>query len=518
MDANIMQFEKKLRSSSTYKKFDVSDDGSVLRLEVSPSDMISLSKDCVSAGALYDSAFISLGKNSSFTTYYVFRVPELPRILVLVANGKEFHSITSAVPAAILDERKMQDLTGLKLQGIPDSRALIFHPEAGLPKSRPLNPGCGFESMQKDYPMVGTGAEGEFEIPVGPVHAGIIEPGHFRFQVVGEPILKLEARLFFLHRGLENIAEGKSYSEAVPLVEQIAGDETIANTVAYVQAVESFQGMKVPTRAKYIRTILMELERIYSHLADLGGMPTDVGFYLAASRFAILRESMMRLNMDLTGSRFLRGICTVGGLIRDLDDQKIQEVSSKLHSFLSNLDAIEVATLSSSTFIDRAYSTGTVPNALATELALVGPAARAAGVSCDVRIQFPYAAYDEVHVMEAIERDGDVLSRFLVKINEVKVSAAIVLELIEKLKPGPIMTTESAPKSDFLGFGWSEAPRGSCMFMVEGTSNGRIKRLAVRTASFKNWRAAEKAVLGNIVPDFPLVNKSFNLAYAGNDL
>ncbi len=492
----------------------------MLRLECSPEALYSLCWACTRAGGVFDSAFISNSGKGAFEVSYVFRVQDADRMVAMCASGKEFFSISHLIPAAIWDERKMQDVTGLKFGRMADSRALIFHPEAGMPDKRPLSQSAIKESeIDKSYPMPGTGAHGEYEIPVGPVHAGIIEPGHFRFHVVGEPILKMETRMFFLHRGIEAFAEGKTFSEAVPLMEQISGDETAANSVAFAQAVESACGMDVPERAKYLRTVLLEMERIYSHLADLGGMATDVGFYGASSRFTLLREEMMRLNKEVSGNRFLRGLIAIGGMSRDIPDDALSTLSNKLKRFLAMLDELQEITLSSSTFLDRAFSTGIVSADIARELALVGPGARASGISCDARVHYPYAAYGKIKVQEALETNGDVLSRFFVKLTEVRNAAAIMLEAMDKMPKGAVLSKDSATASDGkIGFGWAEAPRGSCMFMVEAAKGGKIRRLACRTASFRNWRALEQAVLGNIVPDFPLINKSFNLSYAGCDL
>jgi formate hydrogenlyase subunit 5 len=494
--------------------------GSCTWMKVRADKMLRACKACLDNGAVFDSAFISKA-SGSFAVYYLFRAAALGRMLVFCAQGTDFVAISALLNAASWDERKMQDLTGLKLKGLPDARPLIFHPESGMPAARPLG-GKPIEKPKSTvYPMPGTGVEGEFEIAVGPVHAGIIESGHFRFHVLGEQINKMEVRMFFLHRGVEKAAEGKSALDALPMVESVSGDESVANAVAYCHAVESALALKVPERAEYVRTILLELERIYSHLADLGGMPTDVGFYLSASRFSVLREDMMRLNQKVSGNRFLRGICVAGGVSRDLGKEELSAISAALANLASGLSAVEDMTLSTSTFLDRAFSTGTVSKHVAEALALVGPGARASGVSCDLRKSLPYSAYPAALVTECIETNGDVLSRFQVKMAEVRESIRLVNEFASKLPPGALRCTLDVPseeEAELIGVGWAEAPRGGCTFLVELSGVGKIRRLACRTASFRNWRALEKAVLRNIVPDFPLINKSFNLSYAGTDL
>jgi len=266
----------------------------------------------------------------------------------------------------------------------------------------------------------------------------------------------------------------------------------------------------------------MELERIYSHLADLGGMATDIGFTLPASRFAILREDAMRLNAEVSKSRFLHGMCAVGGVNADLDEAKAGKIAGTVHQMLRSLETLERMVFTSSTFLDRTFSAGTVSRAVAKDLSLVGPPARACGVSSDLRKALPYSAYAQTAVNEPVEKEGgDVLSRFRVKLAEVNESARLVLLLASRLPPGALRGRPLAQKKRAgiaVGVGWAEAARGSCTFLVEISPNGAIRRLAHRSASFRNWRALEKAVEGNIIPDFPLINKSFNLSYAGTDM
>jgi len=497
--------------------------GLCLIIRVLPRYLIPVCRACLSKGAVFDSAFVSSAgqEKGEFDVYYLFQAASIGRMVAVASRGHAFDALSETVNAALWDERKIQDLTGLRLAGIPDSRPLLFHPESGLPPEHPIG-GMPFKRPRSAaYPMAGTGEEGEFEVAVGPVHAGIIEPGHFRFHVVGERINKMETRMFYLHRGIEKAAEGRQAASILPLIEQISGDEAVANSVAYCQAVEQCLGMEVPKRAEHIRAMLMELERIYSHLADLGGTATDVGFTLPASRFAVLREDAMRLNASISKSRFLHGQCIVGGVASDLDAQKRAGISGAMARMLHSLELLERMTFTSSTFLDRVFQAGTVSKGIAKDLAIVGPPARACGMHTDLRRLLPYSAYSQVAVNESIEKEGgDVLARFRVKLAEINESARLVALLASRLPPGEIrgrMAHQKKPQSD-VGIGWAEAPRGSCTVLVEIAPSGAVKRLACRTASFRNWRALERAVEGNIVPDFPLINKSFNLSYAGTDM
>ncbi|MFA6327935.1 MAG: NADH-quinone oxidoreductase subunit C [Candidatus Micrarchaeia archaeon] len=524
MDEQTKQFIRGLEASVKKGSLgEVREQGACIFISVLPKYLIPACRACLSNGAAFDSAFVSLADpaKKEFNAYYLFRAASARRMVVVTSRGGAFDALSESVNAALWDERKIQDLTGLKLAGMPDSRLLLFHQESGVPSTHPLGGMAVKRQKEGAYPIAGTGVEGEFEVSVGPVHAGIIEPGHFRFHVSGEKINKMETRMFYLHRGIEKKAEGQKADAALPLIEQISGDEVVANSVAYCQAVEQSQGMSVPKRAEAIRAILMELERIYSHLADLGGMTTDVGFTLPASRFSVLREDMMRLNASISRSRFLHGMCAVGGVAADLDGAKAANIASTVERMLDGLETLERMTFTSSTFLDRVFQTGTVSWGTARDLSIVGPPARASGLRTDLRKMLPYSAYaQQIAVNEMVEKEGgDVLSRFRVKLAEIKESARIVLTLVSHMPSGALQDRSFARKRRAgTGFGWAEAPRGGCTFLVELSANGAIRRLACRSASFRNWRALEKAVEGNIIPDFPLVNKSFNLSYAGTDM
>lgn len=495
--------------------------GGCLFASVLPEDLTTACHACLSEGAAFDSAFVASApdKAHEFDVHYLFRAASIHRMIVLTSRGSAFSALSSTLNAAVWDERKMQDLAGLRLEGIPDSRPLIFHPESGLPANRPVGNQPIERARHSPYPMPGTGAEGEFEVAVGPVHAGIIEPGHFRFHVSGEKINRMETRMFYLHRGMEKAAEGRKAAAIMPLIEQISGDESVAHSAAYCQAVEQAADIRVPKRAEAIRAVLMELERIYSHLADLGGIATDIGFTLPASRFAVMREDMMRLNQAISGNRFLRGVCIVGGVAADFDENTSHAITHALSLLTRSIEPVGRLTYSSATFLDRTFQAGAISKETVRELALVGPAARACGVRSDLRIMLPYSAYLGSAPNESIETGGgDVLSRFSVKFAEVEESARLVRHILSQLPSGPVSVPMPAKITPGIGVGWSEAARGGCTILVDIGSNGAIRRLALRSASFRNWRALEKAVEGNIIPDFPLINKSFNLSYAGTDM
>ncbi|VVC02426.1 F(420)H(2) dehydrogenase subunit D [uncultured archaeon] len=245
----------------------------------------------------------------------------------------------------------------------------------------------------------------------------------------------------------------------------------------------------------------------------------DVGYSAAASQFAAQREDMMRLNERAFGNRFMRGLIKIGGMERDFNSERLSSLLAGLKSFSNTLGEIERFSLASSTFLDRAFMAGQLHPSTATELAIVGPGARACGIPCDVRKQLAYGAYAHAGVNESLGTKGDALSRFMVKLNEVKESVRLINEETSRMQPGAVCASSTPkPKAGSIAFGVCETPRGSVTMMLQAGKAGAIANLSIRTASFRNWRAVEQAVLGNIVADFPLVNKSFNLSYAGADL
>jgi Ni,Fe-hydrogenase III large subunit len=347
------------------------------------------------------------------------------------------------------------------------------------------------------------------------VHAGIIEPGHFRFGVMGETIFNLEIRHFYKHRGLEKLAENKKTEDVVAIAESISGDESAANAAAYSMAIEQINSCIVPKRAWQIRTVLLEMERIYSHLGDLAGMQVDVAYPAGASLMFILREEILRFNAVMTGSRFLKGMIIPGGLKQDVPTNKLKDLREYLAAFKERFEEAVKAADDSSWVIDRFETTGKVDNRLVAPLNLSGPLARASGADVDTRRDHPYGIYRKLESEIPVKKEGDVLARFHVKTAEIRSSVDIITNVIKSLQEGPIFTKYS--NKDGYALTLVEAPRGQNMHWVY-VKNGVIDRYKIRTASFCNWWAIEHAVLGNIVPDFPVINKSMNLSYAGNDL
>ena len=466
-------------------------------------------------------------ESSGFTLFYVFRLSGSTDVFAFMRHVKmETTSIATIFPSACWYEREIRDGFGIEFTDAFDKRRLFLHeayPEDFHPLLKSFKNGKiqAVENPKESYPFKQVEGKGVYQIPVGPVHAGIIEPGHFRFSVIGEPIFNLEIRLFYKHRGIEKLAEGKSPSACIPIAEAISGDETVANAVAFCKAVEAIAGIEIPTRASYLWAILLELERIYSHMSDLSGMITDIGFPRMTTPFLILRENIFRQNEHLTGSRFMRGAIDIGGIKKKIPGEALSRLSIYLKTFIPRFESAIKDVNSSSSLIDRFSTTGILKKRLIVPLNLTGPIARAAGASYDVRLDHPYGIYKDKPPERAIKTTGDVLSRFKVKASEVLNSAELIQELIASIPEGAIV-------AETTGFALSNIPDGYALSMVEAprgqnlhwvyVRGGVIERYKVRTASFCNWQAIEHAVLGNVVPDFPLINKSLNLSYAGTDL
>ncbi len=430
----------------------------------------------------------------------------------------QFRSITPKIPSANWYEREIQDMFGLTPLGHPDPRRLISFedwPSGLYPLRKDFDIRTKAQRVQGEYKYRRVEGEGVYEIPVGPVHAGVIEPGHFRFSVAGEPVLNLEIRHFYTHKGVEKLFENISFDKAVFLAERVSGDNSVAHAVAFCQAVEKIAGMDIPPRAKYIRTILMELERLYNHLGDIAGIATDVAYAFGAAHANFLKEEILQLNEIVTGSRLLRGMNTIGGVRRDIGDKK-DTILQKLASIKSDFKELMELLFASPSVADRIETTGRLYNDIARELHVVGPAARASGIDRDTRRDYPYAAYAELDFKVPVLKTGDVNSRTRVRADEVYESINIIEQALSKL-PGGDFKSNMKEIPDGCALGYTEAPRGETLYWVM-IENNRIERCKVRDPSFCNWLAIEYAVLDNIVPDFPIINKSLSLSYSGNDM
>ncbi|HET8721411.1 MAG TPA: nickel-dependent hydrogenase large subunit, partial [Nitrospira sp.] len=352
-----------------------------------------------------------------------------------------------------------------------------------------------------------------------PIHAGIIEPGHFRFSVAGEPIMQLEVHHFWKHRGIEKLFEREKLLDAVPLAERVSGDTTVGHSLAYCQAVETLMQIDVPRRARYLRSLFLELERLHNHLGDVGAICNDTAYTLAHAHCSRMKEQVMQLNDRLTGSRFLRGILAIGGVTKDLSALEQMEAVDLLDRIEKDFSELESIIAANASLTDRLETTGILTERTAWDHGVVGVIGRASGLDQDVRRDHPFAAYDELPVKVALYRYGDVRARLRVRMDEIHESIRLIREIRRKIPQGPIAAPAAhSPQPGDWAFSAVEGWRGEILYVVMAGENGQIHRCKVRDPSFVNWPSIQWAVVGNIIPDFPLINKSFNLSYAGNDL
>lgn len=410
-------------------------------------------------------------------------------------------------------EREMADLYGITPIGHPRPRRLVRHahwPEDWHPMRKNAGSAPHFATAGR-FPFLTVDGAGVYEIPVGPVHAGLIEPGHFRFSVVGETVLKLKVRLWFVHRGIERLFHGRPAGAAVELAERISGDTSAGHALAHSLAVEDALGIALPDPVHRLRALLVELERLYNHAADLGALANDVGFSLANAHAQHVRERLLRINAGVTGHRLLRGAIQPGGVaLQALPDP------DQLRALAADIAEITDLTLGNSVIYDRFAHTAVLRRDDADALGCLGYVARASGMSSDARLDHPTTA---LPITEVTATAGDVLARYTVRRDEFAASTKLACSVIEN-HHGPIniCTPIVAAGRAGSGVGIVEGWRGSIVHRVEVDRDGIITRAKIVDPSWFNWPALPVAMTGNIVPDFPLVNKSFNQSYAGNDL
>lgn len=461
----------------------------------------------------------------NYAVYYVFADRAqaiLLTVKTLVDPSKmEIVSITGKIPAASLYEREIKDLFGIIPVGHPNDKRLVFHsnwPEGEFPLRKEFDIKRKPQFADVDIAFQKVEGEGVYEIPVGPVHAGIIEPGHFRFSVAGEPIINLEAQLYYVHKGIEKLCEGQSIERCLYISERISGDETFANSHAYCQAVEKIAGIEVPARAQYMRVVFAELERLTSHLGDLAGVCLDAAYGFATFQYRMMRGWAYAIADELCGMRFLRSVNRPGGVRKDFIAGKESSIIDKLNRIRNELEDTVAIVKSNSMFTDRVESTGILKADIAADLNAVGPGGRASGMYFDVRKSFPYEAYKYLDFYIPEHFNGDINCRLNTKIEESFEAIKLMIRAIEEMPGGKYYEPIDSVAPYRCAFGLNEAPRGENIHWVMTGEGKTVFRYKVRTPSFCNWPALCHAVKGNMVPDFPLINKSFNLSYASNDL
>jgi Ni,Fe-hydrogenase III large subunit len=451
--------------------------------------------------------------------------PVAVSVVTLPCPDGTFPSIARLFPPVSRPERAIRDLFGLEPVGAPDERHWFDH--GRWPEGRPFNPAATADAKAATgeapafpaYRFLEATGPGLHQIPVGPVHAGIIEPGHFRFTCNGETVVRLEARLGYVHKGIDRLMAGTTIERAAKLAARTSGDSTVAYSLAFALAVESALGVEAPPRAQWQRALMAELERIANHLGDIGGVCNDAAFAIMLAHCSALREQVLRTAEAVYGHRLMMDMVVPGGVAVDVKKDGISAVRGLMKVVRAQFPELVELYDNTASLADRTVSTGRLDPALARAFAAGGFVGRASGRSFDARRDLPYAPYDRLHFEVPVLTEGDVNARVWIRIKEVGES----LDLIEQILAG---MPSGATTTDLLGLiiGTSEGLavvegfRGDILASVRISADGTIERAYLRDPSWAQWPLLEAVIEGNIVADFPLCNKSFNCSYAGHDL
>ncbi len=445
--------------------------------------------------------------------------------LALEDSHPHYPDLAPVFPAAARMQRAAADLLGIHAEGAADVRPWLNH-GAWSADYLPLRQSASGDEVPAgasvaNYPFVRVEGEGVHEIPVGPVHAGIIEPGHFRFSVVGEKLLRLEQRLGYTHKGIARRFTQLAPLQAHRLAARMSGDSTVAGAWAYCMALESAAACELPPRAAWLRALMLERERVANHLGDLGALGNDAALAFGLAQFSRLREDWLRLSGQVFGHRLMMDNLLPGGVAQDVNQAAVDQLCRQCDAIEREVRVLRVVYDEHAGLQDRFLGTGQVLPALAAQLGLAGLAGRASGQSWDLRSDHAWPPYDDLDVKIATHRNGDVAARVMVRFDELFESLRLIRTIARRLPGGALRSALDLPAEPSLGAGWIEGWRGEILVALEldGSANsGRILGCHCHDPSWHNWPVLEHAVIGNIVPDFPLINKSFNLSYSGHDL
>jgi Ni,Fe-hydrogenase III large subunit len=431
-----------------------------------------------------------------------------------------FPSVGARHPPAIRLERAIGSLFGLQASGSPDARPWLDLGCWGV--GHPLSARPEAAQTPMSYAFLPSEGEGLHQIPVGPVHAGIIEPGHFRFTANGETVVRLEQRLGYVHKGIEGLMAGATIEQAARLAGRTSGDSTVAYALAFAHAVEAALGIKVPPRAIYLRGLMAELERLANHFGDIGAICNDASFSIMHAQCGILRESALRAADACFGHRLMMDAVVPGGVARDLASDGMRALSALLAQARGTFPKLVALYDNTASLQDRTATTGIVRAELARQFGAGGYVGRASGRTFDARKSVGYAPYDELAFEVPVLEAGDVNARVWVRIREVEQSLGLIEQILGRLPDGPIRAEVDPPAGPSEGqaregLGLVEAFRGDVLVWVRLEEN-RVVRCHLRDPSWFQWPLLEVAIEGNIVADFPLCNKSFNCSYSGHDL
>jgi Ni,Fe-hydrogenase III large subunit len=434
------------------------------------------------------------------------------RTVELVCLAGVFPSVGCVHPAAIRLERAISDLYGLAPDGARDRRPWLDHGRWGA--RHPLGP-KGEAANATPYPFLPVEGDDLHQVPVGPVHAGIIEPGHFRFTASGETVVRLEERLGYAHRGLIARMEGATFADAAVLAGRASGDSTVAYAIAFSRAIEAALGVEAPPRAHFLRALMAELERLANHLGDIGAICNDAAFTILHAHCAVLREQVLRTAEAAFGHRLMMDRVVPGGVPVDLDQGGLSRITALVAAIRERFPRLVGVYDDTASLQERTVDTGIVPPALAETFGAGGFVGRASGRAFDARKAFSYPPYDQLDFSTPTRIEGDVNARVWIRIEEVSESLSLIDQILAAAPAGP--TRIDLPEGSGEGVALVEGFRGDVFAWVR-LDRGRVERTYLRDPSWFQWPLLEAAIEGNIVADFPLCNKSFNCSYAGADL
>jgi Ni,Fe-hydrogenase III large subunit len=436
-------------------------------------------------------------------------------VLSLDCPNHSYPSVGLRHPPAIRLERAIGDLFGLSAEGLPDTRPWLDHGQWGV--WFPLANRVTSPPESAAYRFLPVEGDSLHEIAVGPVHAGIIEPGHFRFTASGETVARLEQRLGYTHKGIEGLMSGADLERAVHLAGRVSGDSTVAYAYAFSRAVEAALDIVVPHRAVWLRAVLGELERLANHLGDIGAICNDASFALMQAHCSVLRESVLRTANDVFGHRLMRDIVVPGGVTRDLGDRGEDMIRATLDNLSLRFPPLVELYDKTASLQDRTFGTGVLNPALAAQYAAGGFVGRASGRAFDGRRNLVYPPYDALRFDVPVLNEGDVNARVWIRVREVEQSLSLIAQILDRIPEGPSRTPVNPRQEVREGMAMVEGFRGDVLVWLR-LREGRIERCHLRDPSWFQWPLLEAAIEDNIVADFPLCNKSFNCSYSGQDL
>ena len=470
--------------------------------------------------ALWGSDNRDVGAGFSVHAAYAMKEGLVAIELPVAERVAAYPDIARFFPAASRMQRALRDLLGLTADDAADTRPWLRHgawKDGEFPLRRDFDAHAPRENTPENYAFVHVEGDGVHEIPVGPIHAGIIEPGHFRFSVVGEKVLRLEERLGYTHKGADKRFEDFGVLDGHRLAGRISGDSTVAYAWAYAQAAESALGFSAPPRARWLRGLMLERERVANHLGDLGALGNDGGLAFAFAQFMRLKEDWLRLNAEVFGHRFMMDRVVPGGVDVDVDDARRAALLRQAEEIGAEVRTLHDIFDEHSGLQDRFITAGRVTPDIARQLGLAGLAGRASGQAHDLRCDFPCVPYSDLELKKVVHANGDVATRVRVRFEEIGESLRLMAAMLEKIPPGPVKALAHDGTKGGFGVGWIEGWRGEVFVALETGEGHRIRRCHAHDPSWQSWPLMGHAIMGNIVPDFPLINKSFNLSYSGQD-